>query len=189
MPRNLIDRQYKVEMTIPNLFYTHTKRDLLKLTGKDRQSFLQGMVTNDVVKLQPGEGCYAFLLDSTGHVLADMHVLNVGDYLLLDLEPGMATFVYDNARQVPDHGKVPHHRRNGRLGTVRMYCGRRRAGIGNEISRHRRQFWGQHYTLLCRRRAKPIDSSTRIDVRTMYRFRTSLAKPKNMSRLHAHVPN
>jgi folate-binding protein YgfZ len=93
MPRNLIDRQYKVEMTIPNLFYTHTKRDLLKLTGKDRQSFLQGMVTNDVVKLQPGEGCYAFLLDSTGHVLADMHVLNVGDYLLLDLEPGMATFV------------------------------------------------------------------------------------------------
>lgn len=81
-------------MTEPNLFYTQTKRDLLKLTGKDRHTFLQGMVTNDVVKLQAGEGCYAFLLDSTGHVLADARVLNVGDYLLLDLEPGMATLVY-----------------------------------------------------------------------------------------------
>lgn len=78
---------------LPTLFYTQTKRDLLKLTGKDRQSFLQGMVTNDVLRLQPGEGCYAFVLDATAHVLADMRVLNVGDYLLLDLEPGMATFV------------------------------------------------------------------------------------------------
>ncbi|MBC7809134.1 MAG: folate-binding protein YgfZ, partial [Akkermansiaceae bacterium] len=78
---------------LPELFYTPTKRDLLKLTGKDRQSFLQGMVTNDVLKLQPGEGCYALMLDATAHVLADMHILNVGDYLLLDLEPGMAPFV------------------------------------------------------------------------------------------------
>lgn len=80
-------------MTIPTLFYTQTRRALLKLTGKDRQSFLQGMVTNDVLRLQPGEGCYAFVLDATAHVLADMRVLNVGDYLLLDLEPGMAPFV------------------------------------------------------------------------------------------------
>lgn len=78
---------------LPELFYTSLKRDLLKLTGKDRQSFLQGMVTNDVLKLQPGDGCYALMLDATAHVLADMRVLNVGDYLLLDLEPGMAPFV------------------------------------------------------------------------------------------------
>ncbi|MBC8137495.1 MAG: folate-binding protein YgfZ [Fibrella sp.] len=78
---------------LPELFYTPTKRDLLKLTGKDRQSFLQGMVTNDVLRLQPGEGCYAFMLDATAHVLADMRVLNIGEYLLLDLESGMAPFV------------------------------------------------------------------------------------------------
>ncbi len=77
----------------PELFYTPTKRDLLKLTGKDRQSFLQGMVTNDVLRLQPSEGCYAFMLDATAHILADMRVLNVGDCLLLDLEPGTAPFV------------------------------------------------------------------------------------------------
>lgn len=80
-------------MNLPNLFYTPIKRDLLKLTGRDRQSFLQGMVSNDVGKLQPGDGCYAFMLDATGHVLGDMRVLNVGEYLLLDLEPGTAAFV------------------------------------------------------------------------------------------------
>ena len=80
-------------MSLPKLFYTPIERDLLKLTGRDRQSFLQGMVTNDVVKLQPGAGCYTFVLDATGHILADMRVLNVGEYLLLDLEPGMAPFV------------------------------------------------------------------------------------------------
>lgn len=78
---------------LPNLFYTPTRRDLLRMTGRDRQSFLQGMVTNDVLRLAPGDGCYAFLLDATGHILADMRVLNVGESLLLDLEPGTAAFV------------------------------------------------------------------------------------------------
>lgn len=79
---------------LPELFYRDcSNRGCLKLTGRDRQSFLQGMVTNDVISLQQGQGCYAFMLDATGHVLADMLVLNVGDYLLLDVEPGMATFV------------------------------------------------------------------------------------------------
>lgn len=80
-------------MSVPTFFYTPVHRGLLKLTGKDRQSFLQGMVSNDTLRLQPGEGCYAFMLDATAHVLTDMHVLNVGDYLLLDLEEGMAPFV------------------------------------------------------------------------------------------------
>ena len=78
---------------IPELFYMPVKRGLLKLTGRDRQSFLQGMVTNDVAHLTPGQGCYAFMLDATGHVLADMHILNAGEFLLLDVEEGMAPFV------------------------------------------------------------------------------------------------
>jgi folate-binding protein YgfZ len=51
------------------------------------------MVTNDVAALAPGQGCYAFLLDPTGHVLADARVLCTDDHLLLDVEPGRAPFV------------------------------------------------------------------------------------------------
>ena len=68
-------------------------RGRLRLTGKDRQSCLQGMVSNDVGRLTPGQGCYAFLLDATGHVLADVRVLCLENALLLDVEPGMAGFV------------------------------------------------------------------------------------------------
>jgi folate-binding protein YgfZ len=82
------------KMEIPPLFYVdRSDRGRLRLTGRDRQTFLQGMVTNDVVRLQPGQGCYAFMLDATGHVLADMRILCTEDSLLLDLEPGMASSV------------------------------------------------------------------------------------------------
>jgi folate-binding protein YgfZ len=69
--------------------YAETPRDVLSLTGRDRASFLQGMVTNDVLSLVPGQSCYAFHLDATGHVLADMYVLCEEERLLLVTEPGM----------------------------------------------------------------------------------------------------
>ena len=47
---------------------------VLELTGSDRASFLQGMVSNDVAALTPGTSCHAALLDTTGHILADLHV-------------------------------------------------------------------------------------------------------------------
>lgn len=78
----------------PDLFFARRDdRGRLRLIGRDRQAFLQGMVSNDVARLSPGEGCYAFLLDATGHVLSDARVLCAPDYLLLDMEPGMAPFV------------------------------------------------------------------------------------------------
>mgnify|MGYP001553276002 CR=1 FL=1 len=69
--------------------YAESPRDVLAITGRDRASFLQGMVTNDVLGLQPGQSCYTFHLDATGHVLADMYVLCLEDRLLLVTEPGM----------------------------------------------------------------------------------------------------
>jgi len=77
----------------PVFFVNRGDRSRLRLTGRDRQTFLQGMVTNDVAALTTGTGCYAFMLDATGHVLADMRVLCLEESLLLDLEPGRASFV------------------------------------------------------------------------------------------------
>ena len=75
-------------MTLPESFYVPLERDLLRLTGRDRQSFLQGMLTNDIASLTPGQNCYAFHLTSKGQILADCYVLCSEDGLLLDTEPG-----------------------------------------------------------------------------------------------------
>jgi folate-binding protein YgfZ len=58
----------------------------VKLSGSDRVTWLQGMVTNDVQKLQPGTGCYAAHLTPQGKIVAQMHILADDDALWLSLE-------------------------------------------------------------------------------------------------------
>ncbi len=50
-------------------------RGLLEVTGKQRQKFLQGMLSNDVAALQPGQGCRAAFLSAKGAVQALLRVL------------------------------------------------------------------------------------------------------------------
>lgn len=53
------------------------------LTGADRRSYLQGLLTNDIEALHPGTGCYAAMLNAQGRMLTDMRVLELGDSVLL----------------------------------------------------------------------------------------------------------
>jgi folate-binding protein YgfZ len=59
----------------------------LLLTGADRLSYLQGLLTNDIAALTAGTGCYAALLTAQGRMIADMRVLELGDGVLLDVSP------------------------------------------------------------------------------------------------------
>src|SRR5260370_38395166 len=59
---------------------------IVKLTGSERVSWLQGMVTNDVQKLTPGSGCYAAHLTPQGKIVAHMHILADEEALWLSLE-------------------------------------------------------------------------------------------------------
>jgi len=68
-------------------------RSRLCLTGADRIRFLHGQVTNDVKKLQIGEGCYAALVTAKGRMQSDLHIYNLTDELLLDFEPGLVRSV------------------------------------------------------------------------------------------------
>jgi folate-binding protein YgfZ len=60
-------------------------RAQLAVAGKDRASFLQGLLTNDVQALEPGTGCYAAWLTPQGRMLTDLHVLESGGMMLLDV--------------------------------------------------------------------------------------------------------
>ena len=59
------------------------------VTGRDRQAFLQGMLTNDVKSLSPGQGAGAAFLDAHGKVMALLRVHVLEDKLLLELPPGL----------------------------------------------------------------------------------------------------
>lgn len=68
-------------------------RGLLRLTGADRVAFVQGMVTNDVTKLQAGAGTYAALLTQQGKIVSDLHVYALAEELWLDVPAGRAEAV------------------------------------------------------------------------------------------------
>jgi folate-binding protein YgfZ len=59
---------------------------IVRLSGPDRIAWLQGMVTNDVEKLRPGEGTYAANLNAQGKLIAHMTILVDADALWLTLE-------------------------------------------------------------------------------------------------------
>jgi folate-binding protein YgfZ len=58
-----------------------------EVEGRDRVSFLQGMLSNDVKALTPGQGCAAAFLDAHGKVMALLRVYALADRLLLELPP------------------------------------------------------------------------------------------------------
>jgi folate-binding protein YgfZ len=55
-----------------------SSRGKLLLRGAEAAEYLQGQLTNDIEALEPGDGCYAALLDRKGHMQADMRVLRPG---------------------------------------------------------------------------------------------------------------
>src|SRR5579864_5103486 len=55
------------------------------VSGADRASYLQGLLTNDIVALKAGQGCYAAYLTAQGRMIADMHVYELGDVILLTM--------------------------------------------------------------------------------------------------------
>ena len=66
-------------------------RRVVRLAGKDVLTFLQGLVSNDVLPLAKGPGLvWAALLTPQGKYLADFFVVRVGDDLMLDLPEAMA---------------------------------------------------------------------------------------------------
>lgn len=65
------------------------QRRILKLTGADTRDFLQGLVTNDVTKLDKGP-IYAAILTPQGKFMVDFFLLAQEDTVLLDVADDQA---------------------------------------------------------------------------------------------------
>jgi folate-binding protein YgfZ len=63
-------------------------RGLVQITGNDRVRWLDGMLTNDVARLEAGpeqSGCYAALLTHQGRIVGDIHVALREDAFWLEM--------------------------------------------------------------------------------------------------------
>ena len=71
-------------------------RGKLSLRGKDRIEFLQGMVTNDVQRLTPGQGCYAAITTNKAKMLSDCRIYCLPEALFLDFEPEVVEKIHQH---------------------------------------------------------------------------------------------
>ncbi len=69
-------------------------RSWIGFVGSERAEFLQGLLTNDVIALSCGTGCYAAYLTPQGRMIADMIVLADQDRLLVDVHNSVSTSLH-----------------------------------------------------------------------------------------------
>ena len=64
-----------------------SNRGLIRVEGRDRQRFLNAMLSNNTADLAPGQGCYATFLNPKGHMVTDLVVYAEEASYLLEVEP------------------------------------------------------------------------------------------------------
>jgi folate-binding protein YgfZ len=97
-----------------------SERGKLALTGGEAKAFLQGQVTNDTERLEPGQGCYAAFLTHKGKMLGDMRVLDLGDELLLDTERVALQELFNMIRRFKLGRDVELHKRTVELSLLSL---------------------------------------------------------------------
>jgi folate-binding protein YgfZ len=75
-------------------------RVFLRITGSDAARWLNGMVTNNIAALAPGQGCYNFLLNSQGRILGDCTIYR-------DPAAGQPAFLLQT--DASQAGAIQHH--------------------------------------------------------------------------------
>src|SRR3954468_7850971 len=95
-----------------------SERGKLALTGAEAKDFLHGQVTNDILGLTPGRGCYAAFLTHKGKMLGDLRVFDLGDELLLDCERVALQELFNMIRRYKLGRDLELHKRTLELGLL-----------------------------------------------------------------------
>ena len=64
-------------------------RARLVVSGADRATYLQGLLTNDIAALKAGSGCYAAYLTPQGRMITDLYLYEIGDVMLATMAAGV----------------------------------------------------------------------------------------------------
>jgi folate-binding protein YgfZ len=67
--------------------------------GRDRARLLHAITSNEVKKMTPGTGCYAFLLNPQGRIQADLCLFCHAGHFLIDTEPELRQKVHAHIKR------------------------------------------------------------------------------------------
>jgi len=110
-----------------------TERGKLLLTGADVKDFLQGQVSNDVLALEPGTGCYAAFLTPKGKMLGDLRILDGGEAgIFVDTERSSLQELFNMIRRFKLGRDVEVHKRTLERGMLSLVGPRARWVDGPE---------------------------------------------------------
>jgi folate-binding protein YgfZ len=128
-----------------------SERGKLALSGAGALEFLNGQVTNELMTLRSGAGCYAAFLTPKGKMLGDLRILAVGaddaqappGELLLDTERVALQALFDMIRRYKVGYRVELHKRTLERGLLSLIgpaaaavAGTQEPGIDLEESEH-----------------------------------------------------
>jgi folate-binding protein YgfZ len=85
-----IAHQYRIIVSGAG-FRHRADRGRLRFTGGDRVSFLQALVTNDLIALKPHQGAYAAYLTPQGRMVTDLHLFLRPDSIVADVPADLAS--------------------------------------------------------------------------------------------------
>lgn len=104
-----------------------SERGKLALSGPGAVEFLNGQVTNELMTLEPGSGCYAAFLTHKGKMLGDLRILARGaegrqtpSELLLDTERVCLQALFDMIRRFKVGYAVELHKRTLERGLLSL---------------------------------------------------------------------
>jgi folate-binding protein YgfZ len=103
------------------------ERGVLKVTGEDARSFLNGLATNDIGKATPGVACFAALLTPQGKIIVDFFVTEAsaedGGGFFLDVPRALAQALADKLKFYKLRAKVTVENLSETLGVVAVWGG------------------------------------------------------------------
>jgi folate-binding protein YgfZ len=103
------------------------QRGLLLVGGKDRLDFLNRLITNQLVDkeskapLSGGEGIYSFILNKNGRIIADMNVLERGDFTYLETDARLVAPLQAELKKYLFREKVTFASQIGQLHQIALH--------------------------------------------------------------------
>lgn len=74
-----------------SIYYTHLpSRRIFEISGEDRAAFLQGLITNDIKKVDGGQMVFAAMLTPQGKFFADFFIHPAENAYLLEIDESLA---------------------------------------------------------------------------------------------------
>ncbi len=109
-------------------------RGVVAVAGEDRASFLQGLVSNDVLRVGPSRAVYALLLTPQGKFLHDFRIVELDGTFLLDPEAARREELLRRLKMHKLRSRITLEDRAAALSVVALFGGDalRRLGLPEE---------------------------------------------------------